>query len=355
MDLTPEELQQLLRLSLAALRAQAGGDGAAALPAALQAAAATVPAGGPTLSAWLQTFERIIAERGYKAQTLRNRRTAIAHIKRLWGDKLLRALKPYEISSAIKAEFLPDHTSTARRVLAELRDVYTEAVANGEAEHNPVVYCRAPVHRVCRQRLTLDTWRAMLQLARTGPQTWVVALLLLALITGQRRGDLAKMRFDDIVELDGQQYLRVEQEKQAGKGYGARVEIPLSLRLDAIGMSLADVIEVCRQAGKPGPTLLRKAGGGPIEVSSLSARFAEVIAAVMGNADPGARIRPSLHEVRSLAARLYHAQGVDVQTLLGHKHAEMTEVYRDDRGLSAHQWKRVQPQDRSGASLASAG
>ena len=50
---------------------------------------------------------------------------------------------------------------------------------------------------------------------------------------------------------------------------------------------------------------------------------------------------PSLHEVRSLSARLYHEQGVDVQTLLGHKHAEMTDVYKDDRGLSRHEWKRV--------------
>ena len=33
--------------------------------------------------------------------------------------------------------------------------------------------------------------------------------------------------------------------------------------------------------------------------------------------------------------------GVDVQTLLGHKHAEMTETYKDDRGLSAADWKRV--------------
>ena len=30
-----------------------------------------------------------------------------------------------------------------------------------------------------------------------------------------------------------------------------------------------------------------------------------------------------------------------VQTLLGHKHAEMTALYLDDRGLSAGDWKRV--------------
>ena len=50
---------------------------------------------------------------------------------------------------------------------------------------------------------------------------------------------------------------------------------------------------------------------------------------------------PSLHEVRSLSARMYRAQGIDVQTLLGHKNAEMTALYEDDRGLSAREWKSV--------------
>lgn len=91
--------------------------------------------------------------------------------------------------------------------------------------------------------------------------------------------------------------------------------------------------------------LLRKAGGGPIEESSLSARFCEHIKAVLGDADPGTHKRPSLHETRSLSARTYVAQGMDprvVQTLLGHSDIEMTELYLNDRGLSAHQWKRVE-------------
>lgn len=50
---------------------------------------------------------------------------------------------------------------------------------------------------------------------------------------------------------------------------------------------------------------------------------------------------PSLHEIRSLSARLYRDQGIDVQTLLGHKDAEVTSLYLDDRGLSAKLWKRV--------------
>ena len=51
---------------------------------------------------------------------------------------------------------------------------------------------------------------------------------------------------------------------------------------------------------------------------------------------------PSSHELRSLSARLYAAEGKDPQTLLGHSHHEMTEIYLNDRGLSDGTWKRVQ-------------
>lgn len=165
-------------------------------------------------------------------------------------------------------------------------------------------------------------------------------MLLLALAIGQRRADLAKVRFDDVV--DG--HLRIEQQKEAGKGYGARLEIPLTLRLNCIDMTVGDVVEHCRHSAKPGPTLLRQANGRPIEMSSLSARFCAHIKAVLGDNDPGMHKRPSLHETRSLSARCYVEQGIPktvVQTLLGHSDAEMTELYLDDRGLSSKTWKRV--------------
>jgi enterobacteria phage integrase len=304
------------------------------------AAAAPIVAASPeqhrTLSDWLDVHQRILRERGYKPQTLKNRTANLAHVRRLWGQRPVAALKPHEVATGLKT-FPPERSSTAVRVLAELRDSYAEAVANGWAETNPAAHIKPPRHKVKRARLKWETWQAMRTLAHTSPQRWVESLLLLALVTGQRRADLAKVRFNDVV--DG--HLRIEQQKQAGKGFGARVEIPLSLRLDAIGMTVGDVVEHCRGSAKPGPTLLRKAGGGEIEQSSLSARFHDHIVAVLGAKAHGQHEWPSLHEVRSLSARLYHTQGVDVQTLLGHKHAEMTEVYRDDRGLSRDQWKRV--------------
>lgn len=291
---------------------------------------------GPTLSDWLATYRKAVAERGYHVQTMRNRAASLKHVEAAWGSMPLRSIRPVDIASKLKT-WTPH---TARRVLGELRDVYTEAVNNGAAESNPAAHVKPPKSEGLRKRLKLDTLQAMLDLSRTGPQRWVHAMLLLALHTGQRRADLAKMRFDDVV--DG--CLRVEQQKKAGKPVGARLAIPLSLQLQATGMTLGEVIELCRGIGAPGETLLRKAGGGAIEMSSLSARFHELIQAAC-SPDAYARFEwPSLHEVRSLSARTYIAEGMEptvVQTLLGHKHAEMTKVYLDDRGLTEAEWKTV--------------
>jgi len=293
-----------------------------------------------TLGEWMDIHGPIVLGKGYKQQTVRNRSANMAHVKRLWGTRPIADLRAHEIITAIRKEFVPHQLSTAQRVLAELRDAYHEAIASDWVQVNPALGVKLPSQRVKRKRLPFATWEKMRDLARASNQPWLESLMLLALVTGQRRGDLVKMRFDDIV--DGA--LRVEQQKQAGKGWGARVAIPLSLHCEAIGMTVGDVVEHCRKSGAPGDYLLRRAGGQPLEESSLSIRFRDCIRAVCGLKAYGKDEWPSLHEVRSLAARTYIDQGFSqetVQALLGHMHSEMTDAYVNDRGLSAKQWKSV--------------
>ena len=286
---------------------------------------------------WLPTYRQIIKDRGYNPQTLKNRGSALKFIEVSLGQRTLSAIKPHEITTLLKT--CSPHK--ACRVLGELRDVFTEAIANDEADGNPASLVKPPRAPGIRKRLTLEIWQDMMLMASLGQQRWVIALLLLGLHTGQRRGDLVKMRFDDVV--DG--HLRVEQQKKAGKPVGARLAIPLSLRLDCTGMTLGEVIEFCERIGKPGDTLLRQGNGRTIEMSSLSARFRELIVAVCGPEAYRQYEWPSLHETRSLSARTYMREGMPaatVQTLLGHKNEEMTEVYLDDRGLTAAEWKTVE-------------
>lgn len=347
--MTAGHLAGVLEAIALALRALPASEQAAfVMPPVMQSAPAPAPppdqpaqaeetaARGETMAQWLKTYRSIIMDRGYDPQTVKNRTTSVRFIELELGQRVLKEIKPHEIAKLLKT--CTPHK--AGRIIGELRDVYVEAINNGAADTSPAAHVKPPRAPGLRKRLTLDTWQSMLELSKAGPQRWVYAMLLLALATGQRRADLAKMKFSDVV--DG--HLRVEQQKKARKLVGARVAIPLTLRLDSTGMTLGDVIELCRGIGAPGEYLLRSKGGKPIEMSSLSARFREHILAVLG---PDAHAQyewPSLHEVRSLSARTYIAEGMPpatVQTLLGHKHAEMTAIYLNDRGLTDAEWKTV--------------
>lgn len=333
--MNPADLAGMLEMMAQALRTLPAG----AMQAAAAQPAVSVVQSAPaarTLNDWLDVHDGILLTKNYQAQTIKNRRANLKHVRRLWGPRPLVDLKAQEVAAKIRTL----STSAAGRVLGELRDAYSEAIVAGWVETSPADHVKAPRHKVLRERLMFDVWQQIRALSKSSNQRWVEPMLLLALATGQRRADLAKFRFDDIVD----DHLRVEQQKKAGKPIGARVEIPLSLHLECIDMTLRDVIEMCRQSAKPGPNLLRQAGGKRIEMSSLSARFCEHIKEVLGAADPGKYKRPSLHECRSLSARCYVEQGIEpkvVQTLLGHSDLEMTEVYLNDRGASAKQWKRV--------------
>jgi hypothetical protein len=92
----------------------------------MQPAAAPVPelqpvAAARTLGDWLDVHDGILLTRGYKAQTIKNRRSNLAHVRRLWGTVPVAELKPHAVASALRT-FPKEKSSTAVRVLAELRE-----------------------------------------------------------------------------------------------------------------------------------------------------------------------------------------------------------------------------------------
>ncbi|WP_189685710.1 tyrosine-type recombinase/integrase [Pseudorhodoferax aquiterrae] len=323
------DLLEMIRKAVAAGRVTAGQEPQPRAPARAGAGE------DRTVSQWLVVYREILARKTLKPATRVNTASNLKHVDRLWGGMPIRSLKPRTILAALQ-----DGLGTASlraRVQALMKDVCKQAVLDEWIDSNPVLALDSVRPKIQRKRLSLEAFDAVAEQAVLHPQGWVAPMVLLGLATGQRRADLAKMRFDDVV--DG--HLHVEQQKEAGKGYGARLAIPLSLRLDAIGLKLGEVIEICRGYAAPGPTLLRQASGLPLEKSNLSARFTEIMRAAFERDTYGPGEWPSLHELRSLSERLYRAQGVDTQALLGHTNQAMTDRYNDDRGLTAREFKRV--------------
>jgi integrase len=208
-----------------------------------------------------------------------------------------------------------------------LRDVFIEAMAAGWAEKNPVDVTRAARVKVKRERLTLELWKAIYAEAE---RPWLKRAMELAVLTGQRRDDIASMLFKDV--YDG--HLHVVQSKTK-----ARIRISTGIRLDALDLDLATVLKMCRDHVLSQHlvhhvrTISRAKAGSPIVLDTLTALFAQARdkAALKLGISLGKQ-PPSFHEMRSLAARLHTAEGRDPQKLLGHRSAEMTDLYRDSRG-----------------------
>lgn len=150
---------------------------------------------------------------------------------------------------------------------------------------------------------------------------------LLALVTGQRLGDISNMKFSDIWD----DHLHIIQEKT-----GSKIAIPLSLRLNVINWSLKEVIPRCRDYAVS-PYLVhyfrstsQAERGAQVSGNTLTTNFTK--ARNKAEIDWGDGTPATFHEQRSLAERLYKEQGIDTRKLLGHKSQKQTDRYNDDRG-----------------------
>lgn len=283
-----------------------------------------------TCEQWAVEYEQIISLRPICDHTKVNRRCALKHIVQHLGGELVGSVKPLRVGKMIR-DISATSPQTAKRVLFEARDFFNEAILAGVIDSNPAGPIKAPRVRVQRHRLTLDDWLAIRSWSSSNQPPWVQRMLDLAIVTAQRRSDLRVMGPGCV--WDG--LLHIDQIKT-----GTRIALPLDLRLEAVGTSIGDVVEDCRGYAGPGNTFLRRKSGKELVEASLSARFEEAREGAGLTWATG--LPPSLHECRSLSERLYREQGIDTMTLLGHKHQSMTDLYNDDRGLSAGVWKTLQ-------------
>lgn len=117
------------------------------------------------------------------------------HVYPAWGDRKLIEIKRADVRDLIRGlegKVLPN------RVLASLKSIFTHAVKQDWLEHSPANYIDKPKAEAPRERvLSMDelarVWRAADSLGfPAGP--WVRVLML----TGQRRSEVARMRWTDL-------------------------------------------------------------------------------------------------------------------------------------------------------------
>lgn len=281
---------------------------------------------GRPFGRWCDEYRQILAERDLSAATVRNVGMRIKRLDAMWGKRDIRDIPTSEVAAYLTGMAKEGKAQMSRAMRSLLKDMFMEAIAAGWTDSNPVDVTKAARVKIQRSRLSLDLWKAIYEEAA---QPWLKRAMELAILTGQRRDDIARMLFKDVI--DGR--LHVVQGKT-----GQRLRISTAIRLDAVGLDLATVIASCRDRVLSKHLIhhhrqvSRAMPGQPIMLDTLSKAFADARDRAAVKLGLTFDSPPTFHEMRSLAARLHAAEGRDAQSLLGHKSSKMTDLYRDSRG-----------------------
>lgn len=285
-----------------------------------------------TTNTWLDRYWKIQGERmdsgDIKLNTYKQKAKPVALLRERVGMKLISAVNVRDIAEILDAYISDGQPRMAQVIRSVLIDVFKEAQHYGEVPpgYNPALATKQPRRRITRQRLNLEEWQKIFDIADANHK-YMGNAMLLALVTGQRLGDISNMKFSDIWD----DHLHIVQEKT-----GSKIAIPLSLRMHAINWSLRDVIARCRDYAIS-PYLVhffrstsQAERGAQIKANTLTMNFSK--ARNKADLNWGSGTPATFHEQRSLSERLYKDQGIDTQKLLGHKSIQQTVKYHDDRG-----------------------
>lgn len=284
----------------------------------------------PTLSAWTETWiTSQVDERS--AKTIQGYKSAFREFNRRCGHLLVSEITPKMIADVLEYYESAKKFRMAEHIQSTALELFRVAEVKGyiEVGKNPVAPTETQGGKVLRERLSLENF---LKIHRAQKKPYAKLAMELALVSAQRRGDVAAMLRSDIV--DG--HLQVDQRKSGGQ---TKIGIPITLRLEAVGWSLKEIINRCRTVGLETPYLIhhrtrggRYEAGAPVQPDKLSEKFALARDAVGILAEDG-RSPPTFHEIRSLAIRLWTAQAGKefAQALAGHRNLKTTLLYTDPR------------------------
>lgn len=282
---------------------------------------------GISLKGWVVRYEKVQRTRVSNGELSEGRFKEKMRMANLLAERLgnhpLRSLEVRDFSLLLEEWLDKGQASTALNNRVVWIDLYREAQHAGEVPPgwNPPEATRKPIPKVSRARLSIEDWKAIFSVAPEGH--YIRNAMLLALVAGQRREDIVRMKFSDVWD----DHLHVIQGKT-----GMRLALPLSLYSEAVGMTLREVIAGCRDR-IVSPYLIHsqlQKKGQPMSKDNLSDYFAEARDKA-GIKPPEGKTPTTFHEQRSLAERLYRAQGIDTKTLLGHKVQATTDKYNDTR------------------------
>lgn len=288
-----------------------------------------------TLGDWSTEYIQLIETRNLSTKTLDGRKRHVRQLQTLLGgaERSLSTIRPVDIAQGLRTVWETGKEHTALRLYIEASEMFSEAINAGFSHLNPVIHIKRPRPQTRRSRLTLDQYITIRKRLAQRSAQWLIDMMDIALITGQRLADVSSAKRSDIV----QEHLLITQQKT-----GVRLAIPLDIKLMATKQSLRKILERCAQARPHDDLLVCRNGGRAYSKNYVSTAFATARDEALARSTwPDGRRPATFHEIRSLSERLYREEGYDTKALLGHKRQSTTDLYNDDRDCEGATFKAV--------------
>ena len=263
----------------------------------------------------LSSFEGALLHRKLSDKTRKENKQRIKTIRNHFEHYELNQVTTKEIHDFLNKWITAGKNNYAKVLRTTFSDIFKTAISSGLTSDNPVLNIRNNKIEIEKDRLLLEEYKRIRSEADK-LEPWVGLSLDLALVSGQRVGDLSKMKWSDISENK----LNVVQSKTK-----KMLRISLDNEIVELNLKLKQVVEKLGNLGESNEFIL---GGRNADKISSAYRQARKAAEIKWKSKPA-----PFHEIRSLSGRLYLKQNniEFAQNILGHENVEMTLKYIDGR------------------------
>lgn len=292
----------------------------------------------PQLDAWSSLIEMWISkrERDSAGLTVKPKWPQYRTELRAWGRRMSKVAPPGAVELPHFLEIWEQLTRHQQDNVKPELGRFTKWLIMSQhipAQFNPMDYLDKKEKPAKRRRpLTLEAFKAALWEAEQRDYKDLALAMQLSKVTTLRRGDIARLRFDENV-ADGA--LRVKVSKSFAV-HGEVKGIRLEWKFDE-HPAVYELVKQCKLlsvmnddcpyliSNNIGKLTNQKQHPYQVPELSLTKRFTEIMRAVDGRSE-----RPTFHEIRSLAAFLLETQGVgleDIKQIMAHTDVDTTEIY----------------------------
>ena len=163
------------------------------------------------------SFVALHCERHNRASTVREtRRLLERHFVAVWATRDVREIKRQDVLAVLDSLVAEGKGSIANNALAAIRKLMNWCVERGLLETSPCLGIGTPAPKVARSRVLSDEELAAIWTAADSGGAPYDAIVRLLILTGQRRTEVAEMRWEEI-DLEQRLWTLPEARNKSGR------------------------------------------------------------------------------------------------------------------------------------------